>query len=263
MKSIGVTLIGLSLLWGQARVYAQEVEFERDLEQQLIKLINEEREKRGLARLEANELLQESARRHTERLADTGMLSHQFKGEPKLADRIAATGLNFHASAENVGLATDWPDIHPGFMRSEGHRANILSPKYNAVGIGVVKRDGYYYATQNFAAAGEGLTVAQAEQRVTRLLSRERGGKLKVAPNQSLRTAACAMAKRDHVDASEVPVAAGAHGALAFTASALDELPKGLAKIANNSEIRSIDIGACFLATKTYPGGTYWFAVQY
>src|SRR5262245_22602233 len=239
MKMMAAKLVGFALLCARLELAAQELEFEADLEQQLIRLINEERAKRGLERLTPNEHLRESARKHTERLADSGLLSHQFKDEPQLANRIAATGLNFFASAENVGLATDWPDVHPGFMRSEGHRANILSPKYNAVGVGVLKRGDYYYVTQNFAHVGEGLTAAQAEQRVTRLLAQERGhAPFAVVPSQLLRNAACTMAGRDEVEASAVPVTNGSRGALAFTASDLEALPEGLNKIAKDPGVQ-------------------------
>jgi hypothetical protein len=264
MKLVAAILLGIGLLCARLEVAAQELEFEGDLEQQLIRLINEERAKRGLERLAPNEQLRQSAQKHTERLAESGILSHQFTGEPQLANRIASTGLNFYASAENVGLATEWPDVHPGFMRSEGHRANILSPKYNAVGVGVLKRGDYYYVTENFARVGEGLTAAQAEQRVTRLLAQKRGQvPFAVAPSQLLRNAACEMARRDEVEATAVPFISGGHGAVAFTASDLDGLPEGLNKLVNDPDVRRIGIGACFKATKTYPGGTYWFAVQY
>jgi hypothetical protein len=65
------------------------------------------------------------------------------------------------------------------------------------------------------------------------------------------------------VEASAVPLRAGSRGALAFTANELNDLPEGLDKIARRQDVTNIVIGACFQATKTYPGGTYWFAVQY
>ena len=42
-------------------------------------------------------------------------------------------------------------EAHVGWMRSEGHRDNILDPNYIAIGIGIVCRnDGHMWATQIF-----------------------------------------------------------------------------------------------------------------
>jgi uncharacterized protein YkwD len=48
----------------------------------------------------------------------------------------------------------DFRRAHEGWMKSPGHRANILrteplSPAY--IGVGIVVKDGSFWATQNFA----------------------------------------------------------------------------------------------------------------
>ena len=49
---------------------------------------------------------------------------------------------------ERVGMAPAIDEIHQGFMNSPPHRANIMSPKYNAVGFGIS-------TPEQFAAVGE------------------------------------------------------------------------------------------------------------
>ena len=256
---IPVAIVLLSML---GPLYAQEGEYEADLEKQLFQTMNQEREKRGIPPLRWNDKLRESARQHTDRITETEVLSHQFKDEPSLIQRIAATGLNFYQSAENVALATDWPDIHNGLMQSEGHRRNILNPAYTDIGIGVRKRGGYYYATQNFARTTQLLDADDAEQKIAKLIRGDRRFRqVKVVSTPVLREAACNMAKRDNLSARGVPTNPGDNGVFAFTSSDLNELPPNLHKI----EVRGarISLGACFLASPTYPGGTYWFAVVY
>jgi hypothetical protein len=245
-------------------LYAQEGEYEADLEKQLYKSLNQERERRGIPPLKWNDKLRDSARSHTDRLAETQILSHQFKDEPPLLQRIAATGLNFYLSAENVALATDWPDIHTGLMQSEGHRHNILNPNYTDIGIGVRKRGGTYYVTQNFARTTQLLQANDAEEKIADLIRKDRrfGRRIKVTSSAALREAACDMAKDDQLNARNIPTNTGDHGVLAFTSSALDELPPAMDQVASRNAGR-VNIGSCFKATATYPGGTYWFAVVY
>ncbi len=52
---------------------------------------------------------------------------------------------------ENVGCADATPDeIHQAFMDSPKHRANILDPDYNYVGIGIVRANNVNYVTEQF-----------------------------------------------------------------------------------------------------------------
>jgi uncharacterized protein YkwD len=75
-------------------------------ERDLLDRINHEREHAGLAKLEWNPQLAESARGHAKQEADRTAISHQFEGEPPLQSRIAVTGLRFDNCAENVAVPT-------------------------------------------------------------------------------------------------------------------------------------------------------------
>src|ERR1051326_8162633 len=111
-------------------------------EKQVFDQLNQERQKAGLPALEWNELAAEAARRHAALLAENATLSHQFTGEPSLAERLGAAGVRFTRAGENIARTEHIEDIHPALMNSPGHRANILNPHYNAVGIAVVERSG-------------------------------------------------------------------------------------------------------------------------
>src|SRR5260221_5133590 len=69
-------------------------------EQQLLDLVNHEREKAGLNKLEWSDRLAQAALAHSKRLAANRDLSHQFAGEPLLQERVGATGLRFNSVAE-------------------------------------------------------------------------------------------------------------------------------------------------------------------
>ena len=60
----------------------------------------------------------------------------------------------FSALGENIAWVEGYPSmgnqLHVGWMRSEGHRANMLQRGFDSVGIGVVCSGGRAWATQNF-----------------------------------------------------------------------------------------------------------------
>src|ERR1051325_4844842 len=120
-------------------------------EQQLFDLVNHEREKAGLSKLEWNDRLAQAALAHSRLLAEHQDLSHQFSGEPNLQERAGTTGLRFNSVAENVAAAPDVDTAHTALMKSPGHRANILHQDYNAIGISIVERDRELFVTQDFA----------------------------------------------------------------------------------------------------------------
>jgi len=95
-------------------------------EQQLFDLVNHEREKAGLKKLEWSDSLAEAALAHSKLLAENLDLSHQFPGEPTVQERVGATRLRFNAVAENVAEGPDVNTAHTALMKSPGHRANIL-----------------------------------------------------------------------------------------------------------------------------------------
>src|SRR5262249_56132570 len=97
-------------------------------------------------------------------VAAKGGCGDWLAGEERLEDRLSKSGVPFDAVAENVAYAGSAGEAHEQLMLSSGHRANILNPQYNAVGVGVVDRKGQLYITQAVAhrvAAERGGATAQ------------------------------------------------------------------------------------------------------
>src|SRR6185312_9146949 len=119
--------------------------------QQLFDLLNQEREKAGLKKYAWDDHLSQAALAHSKLLADHRELSHQFPEEAAVPERLRNSGSRFTASAENVPTASTIKEANQELMASPGHRANILSTKYNAAGIAIVESKGNLYVTQYFA----------------------------------------------------------------------------------------------------------------
>jgi hypothetical protein len=141
--------------------------------QRIFELTNQDRLQLGLPALRWDAALARAAEAHAARMAERRTITHQFPGEPELMERASAAGAHFQAVAENVAVGPSPGSIDNGWMHSPGHRANILDPKSNALGVGVVERDGYLYAVEDFDESSEQLTYGQVEARVRELLRQQ------------------------------------------------------------------------------------------
>ena len=127
------------------------VQKEETGQKQLVDLLNRERTAQGLQPLAVDEGLTQAACKHSELMAAHQVLSHQFEGEAALEMRVAAANLYSDRQAENIDLNTDVSAAHQSFMHSPYHRANILNPNYNAVGVCVVRSRRHVSVTEDFA----------------------------------------------------------------------------------------------------------------
>jgi hypothetical protein len=139
-------------------------------EQQVMDLANQDRAQQGLAPLKWDPALAQAAAEHAQLMAQQPSLSHQYPGEPDLVARTAAAGAHFRSVAENVALAPSPQALEQEWMHSPPHRANILNPTMNTIGIGLVKRGENYYAVEDFAAGVAQLGPEQIEQKIGQLL---------------------------------------------------------------------------------------------
>ncbi|HUY99328.1 MAG TPA: CvpA family protein [Thermomicrobiaceae bacterium] len=107
-------------------------------EQEMLRLVNQERTSRGLAPLTMDPELQVLARAHSEEMFKLGYFSHTSPVSGTVLDRFKAAGTSFSAAGENLAYAPDVTIAHRSLMQSPGHRENILSPDFTRIGIGVV-----------------------------------------------------------------------------------------------------------------------------
>lgn len=135
-------------------------------DQTLLNAANRDRAAAGLAPLKWDPALAAAARQHALRMAQMNTLSHQFPGELPMQDRARQAGARFHLIAENVAEGPSVTGLHAQWMNSPPHRANLLDPELNAVGISVVQSGNMFFAVEDFSAAVPDLTLAEQEQQV-------------------------------------------------------------------------------------------------
>ncbi len=227
-------------------------------EQNLLTLLNRERVKAGLPALQWDPHLGHSAHAHGKLVAQRGQLSHQFPGEPELGERIAATGLRFNTAGENVAVAPTVEQAHDGLMGSPPHRANILSDKYNAVGLAAIPHGDQVYIVQNFAHVLPNYSASQFRDGVIAAFNQTRVAKgvppIKAVPDQRLGQVACSGETDPQKVLAQTKRAVDLQ---IFTSSIPGKLPSHMQEAAADPKLRGLNIGVCFKPGKDHGYGSF------
>jgi len=233
-------------------------------EQQLFGLVNHEREKAGLSKLEWSDQLAEAALAHSRLLADNLDLSHQFPGEPLLQERIGVTKLRFNAVAENVAESPDVDTAHTALMKSPGHRANILHQDYNAIGISIVERDHTLFITQDFAHTLASYTEKQFRESLIANFNQARHARkmsaVDVISDQHLRKVACSQDMHTDKMIQNLP---GASGLLVFSMNEPGALPDDMRKYTSDKTLQRMNIGVCLQTGGATGFSRFWVVAAF
>jgi hypothetical protein len=200
-------------------------------------------------------------------MLDANQLSHQFTGEPSLVQRIVATTrLQLDQAAENVALDYSAQGGHEHLMLSPPHRANLLNPAYNVVGLGVVRSGNRLFIVEDFAHALPTYSVDEVKGHVATAVNRMRhdSGRPPL-PRHDLTNAdviACSMARADKLGTSPVRDLAGRYTVLTYTSLHPEALPVQAFRAIRSPNLRSFSIGTCYARTQTYPTGVHWIVLS-
>ncbi|MEJ7748554.1 MAG: CAP domain-containing protein [Candidatus Limnocylindrales bacterium] len=110
----------------------------------LIALVNRSRAAAGRPALRVDPTLDSIARWRSNDMLARDDFSHDIPGYGSAFKKLDAVGYCYRIAGENIGWNTD-PDgaaagaIHGRFMKSPGHRANILGAAWDVIGVGAYK----------------------------------------------------------------------------------------------------------------------------
>ena len=118
-------------------------------ENEVIRLVNEIRAERGLSQLKADWELSRVARIKSQDMKDNNYFSHTSPVYGSPFNMMKSFGISYRSAAENIARGQKTPGaVVNAWMNSSGHRANILNPSYNKIGVGYVEGGNYW--TQMF-----------------------------------------------------------------------------------------------------------------
>jgi uncharacterized protein YkwD len=135
MKYFGwlwLIVLGLSGCGRPVQVFDENSQIDKE---ELLFFHNKERAINGnLPPLSASDTLSERAQSWAENMARTNNLTHS---------RLEISGTNFTMMGENIAYGYDTVEsVVKGWMKSNGHRQNIMNHKFTEIGFGYAKLNG-------------------------------------------------------------------------------------------------------------------------
>ena len=199
----------------------------------LLTAANRDRAAAGLQALKWDIALAAAAHQHALRMAHANTISHQFPGEAPMQDRARQAGARFSLIAENVAEGPSVPGLHTQWMNSPPHRANLLDPQLNAVGISVVQSGSQYFAVEDFSTVVPLLSLEEQEQKISARLSQ-------LGLNVSASPDARKTCSSDRAVSAQKPVTV-----VRYETVDLSSLPGDVARQVSSGKFHSAAVGAC------------------
>lgn len=132
-----------------APVQQVESEFNTAYEAEVLRLVNAERAKIGLAPLVMDDGAVKVAHLRAKEIVQS--FSHTRPDGRSCFTAANDLGVSYRAAGENIAYGYATPEqVVNGWMNSEGHRKNILSASYTKIGIGCYESSGVLYWSQFF-----------------------------------------------------------------------------------------------------------------
>jgi hypothetical protein len=148
-----------------AKVFAEDYErvagtFCYGLSQEVLSIVNRERRNQGLGRVIMTEYLTDAAMKRAAEIVV--VFSHT---RPNGETCFSAISDAAFPKGENIAYGYVSPaHVMEGWMDSPGHRENILTEEFTAIGIGCFYSDGAYYWVQVFSG-GSGEVETRTDER--------------------------------------------------------------------------------------------------
>ena len=121
-------------------------------QQQVVQLVNAQRAKVGCRALVSDARLARAAQAHSVDMAKRRYFSHTSLDGRTFVQRIRAQGYTGSRLGENIAAGYRTPStVMAAWMKSPGHKANILNCSFRAIGVGYATGGPYgTYWTQDF-----------------------------------------------------------------------------------------------------------------
>ena len=133
-------------------------------ESDMLRLVSRDRAKHSLSALEIDDRLTQVARGHSKDMAVNGFFGHKSLSTGAPADRYHVAKIAAARLTENVALHQSVSAAQQALMKSPGHRKNLLDPKVTHIGIGIYRKRGDLYITQNFLLPLKEINVSNASE---------------------------------------------------------------------------------------------------
>ena len=130
--------------------------------QDLLNLVNQDRQAHGLPGLSDNPVLNLAALAKAQDMFEKNYFAHTSPDGVSPWHWFKAVGYNYTYAGENLAEGfTNPDDLEKSWMNSPSHRANILSPFYSEVGLAVIQHNNTSVVVQLFGTKETKVTLRQ------------------------------------------------------------------------------------------------------
>jgi uncharacterized YkwD family protein len=106
-------------------------------EEQVVQLVNQQRAKAGLKALTHRADVKNVAEKKAEDMINSNYFSHTSPNYGSPFDMLKTFGISYSYAGENIAKGQKTPqEVMNAWMNSSGHRANILKPEFDTIGVG-------------------------------------------------------------------------------------------------------------------------------
>ncbi|OAS85306.1 serine protease [Metabacillus litoralis] len=106
-------------------------------EEQVVQLVNQQRAKAGLKPLTHRADVKNVAQKKAEDMINSNYFSHTSPNYGSPFDMLKTFGISYSYAGENIAKGQKTPqEVMNAWMNSSGHRANILKPEFDTIGVG-------------------------------------------------------------------------------------------------------------------------------
>lgn len=108
--------------------------------EEILRLTNAAREREGLPPLRLDAALNKAAQGHADDMAKRDYFDHASPEGGTMVSRIEKVGYRYRGIAENIAMGqTSAKQAVDGWLKSPGHRRNMLNRDYRDLGVGFAK----------------------------------------------------------------------------------------------------------------------------
>jgi uncharacterized YkwD family protein/spore coat assembly protein SafA len=126
-----------NLIYPQQLLKVPNIDSVKNVERQVVTLVNQERSKQGLKPLVVDWEVERVARYKSNDMQAKSYFSHTSPTYGSPFNMLKHFGVNYRSAGENIAKGQRTPsEVMNSWMNSSGHRANILNGSFTHIGVG-------------------------------------------------------------------------------------------------------------------------------
>jgi uncharacterized YkwD family protein/spore coat assembly protein SafA len=134
-----------NLIYPGDKVNVPNIDATKGIENQVLNLVNKERQAAGIKPLAMDWELQRVARIKACDMATTGYFSHQSPDYGSPFDMMKQYGISYRTAGENIAQGQRSPEeVMKAWMNSQGHRENIMKSDFSHIGVGYCSQGNHW-----------------------------------------------------------------------------------------------------------------------